>query len=407
MKENNGSAEQSLRQDRYSIRTAPQWIGPVLEDFTLAYRQLVTECNSVTDNPLINPSGTSLHGGNFQAKAVTSAVEKIRQGLQSLGRLLFTQCIEIINPTTSCGLPPNLVADPPSESFIMKGVDLLTASLLSELGFLANPVGSHVQTAEMGNQSLNSLALISARYTNIAADLLSKLAAGHLLALCQALDLRAMHLNFLSALEPKFRETVLNHLNPITKVTDLHSYLWPSLLAALASSTRMDPYPRFTSITKSLQATILEHVDPSIDTNICSSLQCWAQETTSLLMETHQSNIQGYLLGGDASPVLGHAARRMYNFVRRRLQVPFLHAQVLRSHSPADGNEHKVGSEIDILTVGDYITTIHEAIRNGTLYEPAMDALIEAKTMLGEGVANGETEEKGMRCATCEESIGM
>ena len=72
---NDGSEEGSLRQDRYSIRTASQWLGPSLEDLSLAHQQITTECNSVTDNPLIDDKGRMLHGGNFQAKAVTTAME--------------------------------------------------------------------------------------------------------------------------------------------------------------------------------------------------------------------------------------------------------------------------------------------------------------------------------------------
>ena len=185
----------TLRQDRYSLRTASQWIGPVLEDFALAYDQLTVELNSVTDNPLVDPeTGRVLHGGNFQARAVTSAAEKLRQGIQSIGRMLFSQCTEMINPATSWGLPPNLCSDDPNDSFLFKGLDVVVAGLTSELGFLANPVGSHVQTAEMGNQALNSLALVSARYTLEAVDVLSQIASAHLLALCQALDLRTIEI---------------------------------------------------------------------------------------------------------------------------------------------------------------------------------------------------------------------
>lgn len=181
----------TLRQDRYSIRTASQWIGPVLEDFQLAYAQITTELNSVTDNPLIDrETGRILHGGNFQAKAVTSAVEKFRSGLQSLGRMLFSQCTELINPATNRGLPANLVADDAATSYLFKGTDIMVAALTSELGFLANPVGSHVQTAEMGNQGINSLALVSARYTQMAVDTFSQFAAAYIVALCQAIDLR-------------------------------------------------------------------------------------------------------------------------------------------------------------------------------------------------------------------------
>ncbi|KAI0548184.1 L-Aspartase-like protein [Xylaria curta] len=185
----------TLRQDRYSLRTASQWIGPVLEDFCLAHDQLTVELNSVTDNPLIDATtGRVFHGGNFQARAVTSAAEKLRQGLQTIGRMLFTQCTEMINPATNWGLPPNLCSDDANDSFLFKGLDVVVAGLTSELGFLANPVGSHVQTAEMGNQSLNSLALVSARYTLEAVDVLSQIASAHLLALCQALDLRTVEI---------------------------------------------------------------------------------------------------------------------------------------------------------------------------------------------------------------------
>ena len=185
----------TLRQDRYSLRTASQWIGPVLEDFGLAHDQLTIELNSVTDNPLVDvETGRVLHGGNFQARAVTSAAEKLRQGLQSIGRMLFTQCTEMINPAASWGLSPNLCSDDANDSFLFKGLDVVVAALTSELGFLANPVGSHVQTAEMGNQALNSLALVSARYTLEAVDVLSQIASAHLLALCQALDLRTIEI---------------------------------------------------------------------------------------------------------------------------------------------------------------------------------------------------------------------
>ncbi|KAK7941295.1 uncharacterized protein PG986_013682 [Apiospora aurea] len=100
----------------------------------------------------------------------------------------------MINPATSWGLPPNLCSDDTNDSFLFKGLDVVIAGLTSELGFLANPVGSHVQTAEMGNQSLNSLALVSARYTLEAVDVLSQIASAHLLAVCQALDLRSIEI---------------------------------------------------------------------------------------------------------------------------------------------------------------------------------------------------------------------
>lgn len=70
-------------------------------------------------------------------------MEKVRQGIQGIGRMLFSQCTELINPATNRGLPPNLTAEDPNVSFIFKGTDLNIAALAAELGFLANPV-NHV-----------------------------------------------------------------------------------------------------------------------------------------------------------------------------------------------------------------------------------------------------------------------
>ncbi|KAK3311843.1 L-Aspartase-like protein [Apodospora peruviana] len=260
-------AHGTLRQDRYSVRTASQWIGPVLEDFQLAYTQISTELNSVTDNPLIDrKNGKILHGGNFQAKAVTSAVEKLRQGLQSMGRMLFSQCTELINPATNRGLPPNLVADDPATSFLFKGTDIMVAALTSELGFLANPVGTHVQTAEMGNQGINSLALISARYTLKAVDTFSQLAAAHLVAVCQAVDLRVR-----------------------SKASDPTSVVQPN-----------------------------------------------------------------------ASPSLGLAAKKVYDFVRGELKVPFI-TEALVSGDAETGSDKIVSP-----SVGHYTTIVYDAIRSGS-----------------------------------------
>lgn len=89
---NDGSEAETLRQDRYPIRTAPQWLGPILEDLRLASQQITMECNSVTDNPLIDidldrsDNARILHGGNLQAKAITSAMEKVRLAAQTIGQ---------------------------------------------------------------------------------------------------------------------------------------------------------------------------------------------------------------------------------------------------------------------------------------------------------------------------------
>lgn len=402
---NDGSEEASLRQDRYSIRTASQWIGPVLEDLLLAHQQVMIEVNSVTDNPLVfldENESKILHGGNFQAKAITSAVEKVRQGCQTIGRMLSVQCTEIINPMTNRGLPPNLVADEPSESFIWKGPDIMVAALQSELGFLANPVGTHVQTAEMGNQALNSLALISARYTLDALDVLTQISAIHLTALCQALDLRALNINFLQSFRPSFvrqtRESFEGLSVDKTWLGKCEYTLWIEFKKFLDQTTCMDSEKRFLSIVSSLQPTILQAAPTSLETLI--ALKTWSENCYALALEQFIANRDHYTNHPDATPFLGSASRRMYRFVREQLSIPFLRETTIRTPEPElvdakaiGGDAQNRGSETrETPTVGSLMTAVYQSMRSGELYGAVMDCLVEETT--GEKLGNGNDQAK-------------
>ena len=110
---------------------------------------------SATDNPLVDgETGEVFHGGNFQAMSVTNAMEKTRLAMHHIGKLLFAQCTELINPAMNRGLPPNLAATDPSHNYFAKGIDIHTAAYVGELGYLANPVSTHIQSAEMHNQAV-------------------------------------------------------------------------------------------------------------------------------------------------------------------------------------------------------------------------------------------------------------
>lgn len=368
----------SLRQDRYATRTSPQWIGPQLEDLMLAQGQIIVECNSTTDNPVIDSARRRiLHGGNFQAMSVTSAMEKTRLSLQIIGRMIFAQCTELINSSFNNGLPPNLDADEPSQSFFMKGVDISIAALQAELGFLANPVASHVQTAEMGNQSLNSLALVSARYTHMALDILSQLAAAHLFVLCQALDLRVLQLCFLETLNPAFEASTKEILSPVLgDVASLHVPLWLHLQRELNRTTSMDSTRRFQHVMECLQPTVLAFASPSArnDAGLVPTLLQWTTSCTELSLRIFRASHDAYLMHPDPKDFLGPASSRMYRFVRQKLRVPFQNGKVPEAWTR--NLEEQLGWE-NVASTGSFISRIYVALRNGELYAPVMDCLRE------------------------------
>ena len=371
----------TMRQDRYALRTSTQWIGPQLEDLCLAHSQIVIDCNSTTDNPLIDAGGEKiLHGGNFQAQAITSAVEKIRLSAQRIGRMLFAQSTELVNPVLNNGLPPNLVADEPSRSFLMKSVDIATAAYASELGFLANPVGSHVQNAELGNQSINSLALISARYTHMALDLLSQLSAAHLYSLCQALDLRALQAQFLQTLLPMFRQSIISDFGSFLaegKTADsLSQYLWFGFLKEFNSTSSLDSVSRFPIVFTRLIGIALASDVWNKDMELLIAIRAWAKRSSQATLNLFLHTREVYTRNSDATPFLGQASTRIYNYVRHNLGIPFLKRET--STGPKVGPfEEAAGCEG---TTGSMMTTIYDAIRCGELYVPVMECLREASS---------------------------
>jgi phenylalanine ammonia-lyase len=366
----------NLRQDRYALRTASQWLGPQLEDLMLARDQLQVELNSTTDNPMIDAAAQKIHhAGNFQAVSVTSAMEKTRLALQMIGKLMFAQSTELLDCHLNHGLPANLAADEPSLSYTLKGVDINMAAYMSELALLANPVSSHVHSTEMSNQSVNSLALVSARYTHMAIDVLSLMAAAYLYSLCQALDLRVMQCRFMEQLRGSIHvltSDTFGKLLDSTKLERLQDRIWLAITHSIGNTATKDSSNRFKIVAKSAQPCVVEALIKTSNTTAGSDtlrlVHDWTEQVAKISKAVFVSNRTAYLANPDASPYLGCASKRMYIFVRKELNVPFHRGLVDHPTVRAMG-----GFETEMKkNTGSHISTLYEAIRDERLMVPVM-----------------------------------
>ncbi|GKZ28258.1 hypothetical protein AbraIFM66950_000070 [Aspergillus brasiliensis] len=379
----------ALSQDRYALRTATQWIGPQLETMALAVQQVSIELNSTTDNPLIDPmSGHVYHGGNFQAACVTSAMEKTASALQMTGKMVFAQCSEILNPALNNGLPPNLSIGDPSLDYAFKGVDINMAAYVSELGYLNHPVSNHVQSAEMHNQGLNSLALIAARYATESVEVLSLMMATYLYVLCQAVDLRVLQAEFSIQARQEVNAITASIL-PTTypSLKSVQTTIWNDLMYHWSHNSTLDLHDRAVAVANCTAGTVLRLL-PTSSFSKNSGLttehhpredrvQQWTSRVADTLERTYDSlRTRQVTLSRSGDPrataitarYLCRTSRKLYLFVREELGVP-LH-RGYDEHPTANRGDGIEGK----LTIGSQISKVYTALREGRFKQVLLDS---------------------------------
>src|SRR5690606_8746565 len=105
-------------QDPYSFRCVPQVHGATKDAIDYVEQVVVTEINSVTDNPTIFPDDDEIiSGGNFHGQPLAIAFDFLAIALAELGNISERRIAQLI--LGKRGLPEFLVANPGLNSGFM------------------------------------------------------------------------------------------------------------------------------------------------------------------------------------------------------------------------------------------------------------------------------------------------
>ena len=117
-------------QDAYSVRCAPQIMGPVLDAIGFASGIVDVELNAATDNPLVFGDEV-ISGGNFHGQPVAMALDFMAIALTTLAGIAERRIERLVNPDLSSGLPAFLTDNAGVQSGFMM-VQITAASLVAE-----------------------------------------------------------------------------------------------------------------------------------------------------------------------------------------------------------------------------------------------------------------------------------
>ncbi|ADD44697.1 HAL/PAL/TAL family ammonia-lyase [Stackebrandtia nassauensis] len=184
-------------QERYSVRCAPHVVGVVDDTLEWSRRWVEIEVNSSNDNPLFDTGlGTVHNGGHFYGGHMGQTADALKIAVANLGDLLDRQLALLVDDKFNRGLPPVLAphlteGDPEAGLHHgLKGAQIAASALTAEALHRAAPATTHSRSTESHNQDKVSMGTIATRGARDVVDLVTRVAAIHLLAACQAVDLR-------------------------------------------------------------------------------------------------------------------------------------------------------------------------------------------------------------------------
>ncbi len=176
-------------QEYYSLRCVPQILGPVLDTMKNVEQVLLDELNSVSDNPVIDLAGGTIHhGGNFHGDYVALEMDKLKIVITKVSMLAERQLNYLLNDKLNQKLPPFINLGKLGLNFGMQGLQFTATSSTAENQTLSFPMYLHSISNNNDNQDIVSMGCNASLITQRVIDNAFVVLAIQSIALLQAID---------------------------------------------------------------------------------------------------------------------------------------------------------------------------------------------------------------------------
>lgn len=178
-------------QDAYSLRCAPQVIGPARDTLSFARGIIEREVNAATDNPLLF-EGRAFSGGNFHGEPIAFTMDFLSIALTEVGAIAERRIARLVDEKLNFGLPPMLVSSPAAAG-LHSGLMMphyTAAALTLENQTLATPDSIRSLPTSANQEDHNANAANAARHARRIVENVSRIIAIELFIAAQALELR-------------------------------------------------------------------------------------------------------------------------------------------------------------------------------------------------------------------------
>lgn len=175
-------------QDAYTLRCVPQILGAVADALAHVRDVVARELNAVTDNPLVLPDGTILHGGNFHGQPLALAMDHLGVAAAEIALVSERRLARLLDPKTNDGLPPFLIGTAAGERSGLMGLQYCASSSVAENAVLAHPATLGSVPTNANNQDVVPMGSVGVRRTRRVLENARRVVAIELLAAAEAVE---------------------------------------------------------------------------------------------------------------------------------------------------------------------------------------------------------------------------